>query len=335
MKNFNTIVGIDVSKANVDLALIRKQNVEQVTTARFANTTSGMKEALKWLKSQPQQFRPSQTLFCMEHTGIYCKPVLDFWGVKSNVWVQSAIEIKQSSGLQRGKSDKLDAIRIATYALKNQQNAILWHPTENSLEQLQTLITTRNRLLKVRKMLEVPIQELQQFNPAAAATMQAYSAAAIEQLALSLKEIERQIQALIRQHESLNRNYQLSLSVPGVGPVTACLLLAYTQNFERFESAKQLACFCGVVPFEHTSGTSIKGRNRVSHMANKRLKTALHMAAMQAMQGKSDLALYYQRKAKEGKNKMSILNAMRNKILHRIFSVVKRGTPYQITLNAA
>jgi transposase len=236
--------------------------------------------------------------------------------------------------LQRGKSDKLDAIRIATYALKNQQNATLWRPTENSLEQLQTLITTRNRLLKVRTMLEVPIQEVQPFNPAAATIMQAHSTAAIEQLVLSLKEIERQIQVLIRQHQELSRNYQLSRSVPGVGPVTAYLLLAYNQNFKCFESAKQLACFCSVAPFEHTSGTSIKGRSRVSPMANKRLKTALHMAAMQAMQGKSDLALYYQRKAKEGKNKMFILNAMRNKILHHVFSVVKRGHPIT-PLNAA
>ncbi|MEZ5037261.1 MAG: IS110 family transposase [Chitinophagales bacterium] len=91
---------------------------------------------------------------------------------------------------------------------------------------------------------------------------------------------------------------------------------------------RSLACHCGVAPFERSSGL-FKGKARVSHMANKRLKTALHMAALSAMKLDKELKQFYERKVAEGKSKMSVINAIRNKLIHRIFAVIKRATPYQ------
>ena len=113
--------------------------------------------------------------------------------------------------------------------------------------------------------------------------------------------------------------------------VTALQLLMYTHQFRRFNSAKQLACFSGVAPFAYQSGTSVRGKTKVHPMANKPLKTALHMCALSAIQLKGDMKLYFDRKVKEGKNKMAILNAIRNKLLHRVFACVRDRRLYAPT----
>nr|WP_081485528.1 transposase [Bernardetia litoralis] len=104
-------------------------------------------------------------------------------------------------------------------------------------------------------------------------------------------------------------------------------MLRATAGFTKFDTAKQLACYCGVVPFENSSG-KFKGKSRVSKMANKTLKTALHMCALSALQVEGELRTYYLRKVAEGKNKMSVINALRNKIIQRIFACVKNKTLY-------
>lgn len=93
-----------------------------------------------------------------------------------------------------------------------------------------------------------------------------------------------------------------------------------------------MACYSGVVPFANQSGTSINGKHRVSSYADKSIKTTLHLAAMSAIRLKNDLREYYLRKVAEGKNKMSVLNAIRNKIIHRIFAVIRSQIPYQYDL---
>jgi transposase len=102
--------------------------------------------------------------------------------------------------------------------------------------------------------------------------------------------------------------------------------MVYTQVFTRFESVRQLACYCGVAPFEHRSGTSINGKTGVSKFANMDLKSTLHLASLSAIQHNPDMKVYYQRKVKEGKSKMCVINAVRNKLLSRILAVTNRQT---------
>lgn len=118
-------------------------------------------------------------------------------------------------------------------------------------------------------------------------------------------------------------------SISGIGPVTASHVLVLTNEFKDFNSAKKFACYAGVVPFDHSSGKSIKGKARVSHLAHKGIKYLLHMAALSVIRLGGELSDYFIRKAATGKNKMLILNAIRNKLIHRIFAVVKNGIPYQ------
>jgi transposase len=108
----------------------------------------------------------------------------------------------------------------------------------------------------------------------------------------------------------------------------------HTDNFQKFSSSRQFSCYTGVVPLEHSSRTSIRGKSRVSHYANKKAKQLLNLAASVAIQHK-ELKQYYQRRVAEGKSKMSTLNIVRNKLVDRMFAVVKRQTPYQEILSTA
>jgi transposase len=110
------------------------------------------------------------------------------------------------------------------------------------------------------------------------------------------------------------------------------MLLVYTHGFTRLSDSRKLACYCGVAPFVYQSGTSIKGKTGVSKFANGELKRTLHMAAISSVQHNPELHEYYQRKVADGKSKMSVIKAVRNKLLHRIVAVVKRGTAYELQL---
>ena len=107
------------------------------------------------------------------------------------------------------------------------------------------------------------------------------------------------------------------------------MMIAKTEGFTAINDPRKMACYCGVVPFDHQSGTSIRHRPRVSVFADKTMKSLLHLAAMSAIRLNNDLGKYYKRKVEQGKNKMSVINAVRNKIIHRIFAVIKNQTMYK------
>jgi transposase len=122
--------------------------------------------------------------------------------------------------------------------------------------------------------------------------------------------------------------FDLLCTIPGIGRQIAAQLLVITHCFTSFENSRKLACYAGIAPFEYSSGSSIRGRTKVNHLANKYLKSLLNLAALNAVRWDKELQLYYERKKGEGKNSMVVLNAVRNKVLARAFAVVRRGTPY-------
>jgi transposase len=140
------------------------------------------------------------------------------------------------------------------------------------------------------------------------------------------------MQEIIKRDETLNHLYSLITSVDGVGPVLATEMIITTNEFKRFASASKFACYCGVAPFEHTSGSSVKGKTRVSKIADKHIKAILHIAALSSIKMKGEIREYYLRKAAEGHKKMAVINAVRNKLIHRIFSCVLHDRPYQKVL---
>lgn len=144
--------------------------------------------------------------------------------------------------------------------------------------------------------------------------------------------IEKEIELLLKADAKIQNQVELIRSVPGVGKVLSWEIIAKTNGFTSIKTPREMACYSGVAPFEFQSGTSIFRRPEVSHLADKTLKSLLHLGAMSAIRLKNDLGEYYRRKVAEGKNKMSVINAVRNKIIHRIYAVIKNQTIYQNNL---
>ena len=324
---FKHYVGVDISKESLDFALCYQGKI--ILIAQSENNKRGISQLVKKLR-KVDGFAMTTSLFCMEHTGVYNYHLQEYLHAsKSKVWLESALRIKQSQGMTRGKSDQIDAERIAQYAYTFREKAKLWKPQDEMIKKVKTLITMRDRLQSSIKQLTVPLEENSAFMDKELARMEKRGFRnTLQALKKDMALVEKMLKQTMDGDAQLKELFQLVTSVDGVGPIVAVNVIAVTNRFQNFDDPKKFACYCGVVPFQHQSGSSIRGRTKISHLANKKLKTLLHLAAMAAINMKGELQAYYRRKVAEGKNKMSVINAVRNKILLRIFAVVKRQSPY-------
>lgn len=325
-------IGIDVSKKTLDICVMTDGKVlEQL---QISNSLAAIKKLFLMLKRK-YALVPSECCCCMEHTGIYNNFLLEYlWKNKYLIWLERAMQIKLSMGLIRGKSDKVDSFRIAQYASKNWQDCKLWKPERDVIRSLKAILTIRTRLINAKTQFSVPLREASTFADKSTTRLaQRLSAEPIKILQAQIDKADQEINKIIRSDERLNELFSLITTVDGIGTVVATHLIARTNEFLAYTDPRKFACYAGIAPFPYQSGTSIKGRTRVSHLANKSVKSLLHLAAMAAVVAKGDLRIYYLRKVAEGKNKMSIINAVRNKLIARIFSIVRRNEPYQKNFN--
>jgi transposase len=327
--SFTHFIGIDISKKTFDLALINENAADKAITAKFSNNHKGIVRLEQFIRKQ--ELVKQQVLFCIEHTGLYCR-VLSNYLVENQyaVWLEMPAQILRSLGIQRGKTDQVDAKRIATYAFTFRAKARLWQPPREEVQKIHDLMALRDRLVESRKSILTPIQELEATGlDEVAATLRKHCQKSIDSLDKEIKQIEKELDEIIDKDTNLKNKYKLARSVPGIGKITAMTLLYFTNEFTLFRTAKELACYCGVAPFARESGTSVRGKTRVSNFANKVLKKLLHMASMAAISSDKELKAFFERKVAEGKNKMLVLNAIRNKLLHRLVAVIKRNSPFQ------
>jgi transposase len=267
----------------------------------------------------------------MEHTGIYNLPLINWLQSQDGkIWMESGVHIRKTLGLVRGKNDKVDSMRIAMYAYLNRHRIKTWRAPRKLIARLAALLSQRTRLNKAKKQLGTANQEQKLFmDKDIMRSLNTYTQKTIDVINKQILAIENEILSLIKEDEKLNRIYQIITSVAGVGFVTASYILVTTNEFININDPKKYACYSGVVPFEHSSGSSVRGKTRVSQMANKNIKTLLHMAALSTIKKRGDLQEYYIRKVAEGKNKMSVLNAIRNKLILRIFACVNQNRVYE------
>ena len=295
---------------------------------------SNSKKAIQaWLKELKQIYHVdlSSVIFFFFLTGIYGMILMRTLYTRSLiVCVEGASNIKLSLGLQRGKNDRVDARRIAEYAMRYTDRLKQWKPKREVLERLQLLNGMRSRLVKALKVLNSHTKEAGRFlGKNEYMLLKKGTQDSINAIESNIKKADKSIEALIKSDENLKRLSDLVTSVASIGMVTCAAILVKTNEFQDFREAKKFACTSGLAPFEHTSGKSVRGKTRVSHRAHKDLKTLLHMCALGAISRKGELQDFYQRKVGQGKNKMSVINAVRNKLIHRVFAVVRDGVMYQ------
>jgi transposase len=321
MKKTN-IIGADLSKKTIDLYCH-----DTKAHLTISNNLPGFKSMVKWLVYQSIQLH--DVIIVMEHTGLYSYCFEDFLHVNHVKFTKvTALEIKLSMGVVRGKSDKIDAKKIAHFGSEKKTKLTHSPPVEKDLKRLQMLMSGKNLLVKQRASLLCSIKEYQNIGISDKDLILKTQLAVIKELTKQIDLLEADIKLIIKSNLSLNNNYQLLTSIIGVGPVVATTTIIKTHNFERFANARKFACFCGTAPFPNESGSSIRKKTKISHLADKQMKTLLDLAARSAMQYDEELKNYYQNRLAIGKSKRSTINVIRNKIIARMFAVIKRQTPY-------
>lgn len=323
MKNVSESVGIDISKLTIDVHLHRLNEHRQ-----FVNSEKGFKGMLKWLKSNG--VTSNQAIFCFEHTGWYCIELSFFCHENSLMYsCVNPIEIKRSIGFKRSKTDKADASYIAHYAWLRREEMECSVPPSRNIIELQRMMSVREQLVKQSTALKnLRSGMLQLVNDPKEDISLEIIDKSIAELILQTKSIEKAMEKLIKVDQVMHQNYKLSKTVKGVGRVLAIQMLLHTHNYSRFMTWRQFSAYCGLVPYSYESGTSIKGRRKIHPISDRKMKSLLSMSAISAIQHDRELKAYYEKRVAEGKPKMVVLNIIRNKLVSRVFSTVKRGTPY-------
>lgn len=323
-----SVIGIDVSKPHLDVALLNEEG-ELVDEQRIINGAKTLNRLIeKWQRDGKCNSLP---LVCLEATGHYgyaaISALLEL-GVRT--WVAHPADIQLSLGMQRGKNDKVDARRIAWYAFKHPEKARFIDAAYLKFEEFKSLLAGREFFVRSRaKCLGQLKDKVHYLSKQEAALIKKELQRQVKSLNTSIANMEAKIEAFICDDEQLRTKRDLICTVSGIGKIVANELLAVTRGFSRLTDPRKLACYSGLAPFEHSSGKSVRGRTRVSHRANKPLKSLLHLAAMAAIRTPGDIQTYYQRKLAEGKRPISALNAVRNKVVHHMCAVLESGQPYK------
>ena len=330
-KQVRFYLGMDVSKLWVDITLmcVADHQKQPTVSERFDNNEAGMKALGKWLKKYKVSF-DANSLLVIENTGVYHRLVWEYCSkLGLPLHIGNATHIKYSFGIARGKNDKIDSQRLCAYAFKNADELKATPALNPVFIRLKDLMTSRSRLLAQQNSIKVYLKELKLSNSKEVQQIiEDAHKPALQGIKQSLKTVEKQIKQMVKEDEAINKNYKLLISVPGIGHYTAVYIICCTNNFICKITGKQLASYAGVAPFGNTSGTSIKGKDKVHKMANKDLKKLLHMGAVSAITHYPEFKDYYERKVKEGKHELSAINAVRSKIALRAVAVVNNQEKY-------
>jgi len=322
--NILETVGIDVSKLVIDARVHSNQCFSQ-----FENSPKGFKQMYAWaIKSSG--FSPDEILFVFEHTGLYSHNLaVYFSGHKVPFFMVPGLEIKRSLGIARGKDDRIDAAKIARYAYRLRDEIEPYRLPSKQLLELKALLSLRDRMVRQRAGYKTSLREQKRvYKGKGNSVLLKAQEHLIKDLNKQIDAVDKEMLDIVCSNDELQRIYKLITSIKSIGPQTALFMIAYTDGFTKFKDSRKFAAYCGIAPFPNSSGTSIRGKTKVSHLANKKIKSLFDLCAKNAIIHNQEMKKYYNKRVEQGKNKMCVINIIRNKLLSRIFAVVNRKTPY-------
>jgi transposase len=318
-------VGIDISKKWIDVCVT--SDGKTISHQQFENNRTGFNRMFKWIKQFSKQ--QEEWLICMEHTGIYAQPLWYFLiGKNITYCVVAGSLITSGLEIRRGKNDKISATDIAKFTMRYADELKPHRLPAQILQRLKMLFAYRERLVKAKVLIQVPADEAKQFAAKESKEVRTDSSSLVQSITARIKKVEKLMLGVINSDEQTAKCYELIVSVPGFGLVTACYLLIITQCFTILTKSRELSNFGGTAPHPHRSGSSVKGKTRVSHVADKKLKALLSRGASSLIQFNTNTQTYLNRMMAKGKHENLVRNNIKNKMLHMVCAVVKRGTPY-------
>lgn len=324
-----TVIGIDISKKSTDWCLLI--DAEVVSYHQVENETSAIENQLQELMDSYLIGR-DELMVCAEHTGHYIYPLtVACQNLNVDLWLESGYNIRCEARKERGKSDKEDSRRIAEYGHKNCQDARYYCIPEHDMVLLESLLAERRDYVSEKAKIEGQLNDQKDYvDPEIYKETSKRKKRLVKQYYRLIEETEARLEQLVEENGKIQHQTALLETIPGIGRVTALRMIAATSGFTSFKNGRQFCCYAGTAPFAYTSGTSIRSRHHVSQRADKSLKALLHLCALTvARRSKPNhFSEYYKRKLEEGKNPMSILNAIRTKLVLTMFAVIRNNQPY-------
>lgn len=333
MKKF--FIGIDVSKETIDVSVISRgeeETPENLAYGKFENAPRGFVRMLAMVRKEGRKYGANDTsfLFCCECTGSYDSRLCGWLvGRGQFIWRESALQIKRSLGLRRGKDDKSDSEAIAMYAMRHADKAVCYEPDSPALAILRELIVYRKQLVERRAACQARLEQMRCLSePLRSRFITRDLVDEINDLKERVSLCEAEMEKSIGADEEISRTYGTVRSFCGVGLICAAAIIAYSGNFKRVSSPRSMACYCGLVTFYADSGTSVHHRDGTKHICNKELKAYLTNAALCAIKYNPPIAQYYRRMLEKGKLPQVAKNNIKHKILHILYAMVKNDSPF-------
>lgn len=324
---YKLFIGIDVSKGWIDVSTSTDHQPQYLS--QYVNTIDGfiaMVDQIRGIYEVPSD----QWLVCFENTGTYSKLLLE-WLVSQQIKCveENPLTILRSSGIQRGKSDKIDSGIICLYAFQQKESLRPTSLDSPSIQTMKKLLSRRDFLVKHRASLMASLKEQRsEFSERLYAELEKQNQILMTQYTEQIKWVEQEIKRVIKGNLELRKNDQIAQSVPGIGPITSWYLMVTSGNYLKIPTARKYACYGAIAPFPKSSGKSIYGKTRVSHLGNKKIKSLLSNCVLSAKQYDEQIKKYYNRKIAEGKHPGSVINAVKNKLVQRVYTCIKRGSEY-------
>lgn len=315
-------VGCDVSKSTLDFAIHeRGEDYRTFDHIQVPNSTEGFQAMRKWLRSKG--IKLTEAVIAMEHTGAYSTALAEWCFKKGYSFVfLHPLDVKNACGRGRNKTDKVDAQFIADYVYTMREKLTPSQPESAGIKRLRELRNERQLAVRARTAYLNQLKTID--NGPTLKRMQKMADCFTDQI----NAIEKTIRTEIESDSQIKHTYDLLISIPGIGLINALTTIVATGNFTRFQTARQYAKFSCVSPLSHQSGTSVRGGDHVSHAGHNEIKSTLTLAARSVIIHDAQLKAYYERKRAEGKTHGCVMNAVKFKLICRMFAVIKRQSPY-------
>lgn len=328
-------IGIDVSKETIDVGYFEPHRMRKPEyLATYENRPRGFRSMVKDLRKCSYGIGSGQWLFCCETTGRYdydlCSWICD-QGLF--IWRESALQIKWCSGIQRGKNDEVDSLRIAEYAWRYKDKATRFVKPNEALASLKALFYHRNQLVSKRSAAYCQEEALKASKLVSSETsklIRSNLSKEIKYLTENIKSAEKAMLAIIASDEELQCNYRHVTSIKGVGPITALAIIVFSGNFKVIPTAAKFACYSGVASFRNQSGTSINTKANVSNLSNRLMKSLLGMAACSTANKNPLFINYFNRLIGRGKSKAVAYNNIKNKIITIAYKLVENNVDFDL-----
>ena len=319
-------IGIDVSKKKLDIAWLQDPDNEKVKPKVFPNDSKGFQALDRWIQTHVKM-QPSQVRVVMEATGIYHENLA--YALHDKGYIVCVVNPAQIHDFRkslaiRHKNDRKDSCAIVKFA--HAIAPLAWVPEPTEIRLLKALLARIEAL-------EADIQREENRLEKALSTETSdivitSITSVISMLNAERQKLEQQIDDHFDQYPDLKKDRALLETIPGIGPVVSRMMVSVIRS-RTFDNARQCAAFAGLIPVCYESGSSVRGRPRLSKAGNPLIRKKLYMAAIVASQFNPDTKSLYQRMVKAGKKPMSALGAVMRKLVHICFGVLKNQTKYQ------